>query len=74
MIYVSVGYRLGALGWLAGPSLQKSGGVSNAGLLDQRLALEWVKENIHHFGGDAGQVTVMGGKLAARADGHRRRT
>ncbi|KAI8167090.1 Carboxylesterase [Colletotrichum sp. SAR 10_71] len=61
IIYVSINYRLGALGWLAGPSLQASGGVSNAGLQDQRLALEWVQEHIHLFGGDPEQVTVMGG-------------
>ncbi|KAK2777612.1 carboxylesterase family protein [Colletotrichum kahawae] len=61
IVYVSINYRLGALGWLAGPSLQASGGVSNAGLQDQRLALEWVQEHIHLFGGDPKQVTVMGG-------------
>ena len=53
-------YRLGALGWLAGPTLQAAGGVSNAGLYDQRLALEWVQDNIHKFGGDPNKVTVMG--------------
>lgn len=53
-------YRLGALGWLSGPSLQAAGGVSNAGLYDQRLALEWVQGHIHLFGGDPKQVTVMG--------------
>ena len=53
-------YRLGAFGWLAGPTLQGMGGVSNAGLYDQRLALEWVQKHIHLFGGDPNQVTVMG--------------
>ncbi|KAK6206388.1 acetylcholinesterase [Colletotrichum tabaci] len=61
MIFISINYRLGALGWLAGPSLQASGGASNAGLLDQRLALNWIQEYIHMFGGDPDKVTVMGG-------------
>lgn len=60
MIFVALNYRLGALGWLAGPTLQQEGGDSNAGLLDQRLALEWVQDNIHLFGGDPDRVTVMG--------------
>lgn len=59
LIFVSLNYRLGAFGWLAGPTLQ-SDGVANAGLYDQRLALNWVQENIHLFGGDASRVTVIG--------------
>jgi carboxylesterase type B len=53
-------YRLGAFGFMSGPTLQAAGGVSNAGFYDQRLALEWVQENIHLFGGDPAQVTIMG--------------
>ena len=50
---------MGAFGWLAGPTLQ-SDGTANAGLYDQRLALEWVEKNIHLFGGDPCRVTVLG--------------
>ncbi|KAF2870973.1 carboxylesterase family protein-like protein [Massariosphaeria phaeospora] len=60
VIYVSLNYRLGALGFSSGPSYQAEGGVSNLGLLDQRLALQWVQDNIHRFGGDPGRVTVLG--------------
>ena len=60
LIFVAMNYRLGALGFLAGPTLQGSGGVSNAALYDQRLAIEWVAKYIHLFGGDPGRVTVMG--------------
>jgi carboxylesterase type B len=59
IVYVAMNYRLGAFGWLAGPSLQADG-VANAGLYDQRLALDWVQQNIHLFGGDKTKVTIMG--------------
>jgi acetylcholinesterase len=60
VICVSFNYRLGALGWQAGPSYQAEGGVANLGLHDQRFALEWVQNNIHKFGGDKNRVTVFG--------------
>ncbi|KAK4504987.1 hypothetical protein PRZ48_002950 [Zasmidium cellare] len=60
LIFVALNYRLGAFGWLGGSDFQKQGGTSNAGLLDQRLALEWVQQNIRKFGGDPGRVTVIG--------------
>ncbi|WP_025335648.1 carboxylesterase/lipase family protein [Paenibacillus sabinae] len=59
VIVVSVNYRLGPFGFL---HLSPLGGTftSNAGLLDQIAALEWVKDNIAGFGGDPGRVTVFG--------------
>lgn len=60
IIYISIQYRLGAYGFLAGSEVQSDGDL-NAGLLDQRLALEWVQENIHAFGGDPKKVTIEGG-------------
>ena len=59
IIFVSLNYRLGAFGWLSGPTFQADG-VANAGLYDQRLALHWVQDNIHLFGGDPKRVTVIG--------------
>ncbi|KAE9576801.1 hypothetical protein CGMCC3_g7305 [Colletotrichum fructicola] len=58
-IFVAMNYRLGALGFLGGPTVEAQG-TPNAGLYDQRLALEFVKENIHLFGGSPDRVTVMG--------------
>ncbi|KAF0331319.1 carboxylesterase family protein [Colletotrichum asianum] len=58
-IFVAMDYRLGAFGFLGGPTVEAEG-TPNAGLYDQRLALEFVKENIHLFGGSPDRVTVMG--------------
>lgn len=60
IIFVTINYRLGALGFLSGPEMMLEGGELNAGLLDQRFALEWVQEHIGLFGGDKNRVTVMG--------------
>lgn len=60
IIFVAMNYRLGALGWLSGPSFQGEGGVSNAALYDQRLAIQWVRQNIQLFGGDPNRITLMG--------------
>lgn len=59
VVFVALNYRLGAFGFLAGPTLQANG-TANAGLHDQRLALEWVQDHIHLVGGDKNRVTVMG--------------
>ncbi|ADY26692.1 Carboxylesterase [Deinococcus proteolyticus MRP] len=60
VVVVSVNYRLGALGFLAAEALNDGGRVGNFGLLDQQLALNWVRGNIAAFGGDARNVTVFG--------------
>lgn len=60
-VFVSVQYRLGAYGFMGSKRFVEDGGVANVGLLDQRLALEWVQQNIEAFGGDPGKITVVGG-------------
>lgn len=57
IVYVAVNYRVGGFGFLAGKELQ-SEGSTNLGLRDQRLALEWVQDNIANFGGDPAKVTI----------------
>ena len=60
VVVVTLNYRLGALGFLAHPSLGSTGAVGNYGLADQQAALHWVHDNIANFGGDPGAVTIAG--------------
>ena len=55
MILVSMNYRLNAFGFLSLNTTEVSG---NQGLRDQQLALKWVQNNIHHFGGDPSKVKI----------------
>lgn len=57
VVVVSVEYRLGAFGFSYFKDVPGSG---NAGLLDQVLALRWVKDHITEFGGDPDNVTIWG--------------
>ena len=65
VVYVAMNYRLGLFGWLSGSIFSEQDGVPNAALYDQRLAFEWVQQNIHLFGGDPTRVTVMGESAGA---------
>lgn len=58
-IGVSIQYRLGAFGFLAGDEVFRNG-VANAGILDQTFALQWVQSYIGMFGGNASAVTISG--------------
>jgi para-nitrobenzyl esterase len=62
VVFVSISYRVGVLGFLATPDLSaESGhGSGNYGLLDQIAGLKWVQKNIARFGGDPSKVTLLG--------------
>jgi carboxylesterase type B len=58
MIFVSIQYRLGAYGFLSSDEVAEDGSP-NAGLLDQRAAIDWVHRHIHAFGGDPTKVCAL---------------
>ena len=63
VVLVSIGYRLGPLGFLAHPGLSAESPQhvsGNYGLLDMIAALSWIKKNIAAFGGDPNKVTIFG--------------
>ena len=60
-VFVSVNHRLGPMGYANFAGIDKRFGASgNVGMLDIVAALEWVRDNISRFGGDPGNVTIMG--------------
>jgi carboxylesterase type B len=62
VVIVTLNYRLGSFGFLVDP---KRGITGNYGMQDQRLALQWVQENIVQFGGNPNDVTLFGESAGA---------
>jgi para-nitrobenzyl esterase len=63
IIFISINYRVGVLGFLAHPELTNESAEKvsgNYGLLDQVEALKWINKNIAAFGGDPQKVTIAG--------------
>ncbi len=72
IVIVTINYRLGIFGFLAHPELTAESGDNssgNYGLLDQLMAIKWVKENIGQFGGDPERITVGGQSAGALCAG-----
>ncbi|CZR68992.1 probable triacylglycerol lipase V precursor [Phialocephala subalpina] len=64
VVFVAVNYRVGGFGFMPGAEILADGS-SNLGLLDQRLGLQWVQDNIASFGGDPTKVTIWGESAGA---------
>jgi carboxylesterase type B len=58
IVFVSANYRVNLFGFPQTPAI--SGLETNAGLRDQRLAIEWVRKNIAAFGGDPSRIVLAG--------------
>ena len=66
VIAVTCNYRLGPMGYLCLPELEKEAGhTGNYGMFDQITALQWVKNNIEAFGGNPDNITLMGQSAGA---------
>ncbi len=69
VVLVSISYRVGYPGFFAHPALTREaadgGRIANYGLMDQVAALQWVRKNIHAFGGDPARVTIFGQSAGA---------
>ncbi|RFU80796.1 hypothetical protein TARUN_1453 [Trichoderma arundinaceum] len=59
IIFAAVNYRVAGWGFMPGAEIKRDESA-NAGLLDQRMGLEWVADNIAAFGGDPEKVTIWG--------------
>jgi len=66
-LVVTLNYRLGALGFLRLKDItnQAINSTGNEGLADQILALQWLQENIHRYGGDKNNITLFGESAGA---------
>ncbi|MCX6469322.1 MAG: carboxylesterase/lipase family protein [Corynebacteriales bacterium] len=69
VVYVSINYRLGTLGYLDLSQYSSDTRTfdSNLGLRDQLAALQWVQRNIAGFGGDPDNVTIFGESAGGNA-------
>lgn len=82
VVVVNINYRLGSeyryrcshlrrlmrgpvFGFAQSDALQAEGST-NAGLRDQRLAIEWTRDHISNFGGDPNQITILGQSSGGR--------
>ncbi len=67
VIVAGINFRLGVLGFL---SMLADDAPGNFGLMDQRLGIHWIWDNIREFGGDPEQITIFGESSGAISVGY----
>ena len=60
-LQLGLSYRLSVFGFPNAPGVKEE----NVGILDQRLAFEWIRDNIEAFGGDPKRITFWGQSAGA---------
>lgn len=73
VVFVSINYRLGLMGYFTHPELTQASenkASGNYGTLDQIAALKWVRDNIASFGGDPQNVTIFGESAGGESVAH----
>ncbi|EAU92008.2 carboxylesterase [Coprinopsis cinerea okayama7 len=60
IIFASYNYRLSLFGYPHASEIAREGKTQNLGLLDTRVAVEWLYANVRRFGGDPNKITLGG--------------
>lgn len=69
IIFVTIQYRLGPLGWIFIKNHNNTNNIQNLGFWDQAMALKFIYNEIKYFGGDKNKITIIGGSAGGASAG-----
>lgn len=69
---VTFNFRMNIFGFPGSPEITGSQGITsrNLALLDQRMAVTWVRDHVAAFGGDPERITIVGQSSGSWAVGN----